>query len=59
MPATPAFVPVRLIEEPSPGATAVEVVVRGGRLVRVAPGFRADTLREVVAVLETLEGPPC
>ena len=53
LPATAGFVPVRLVEEPSPGA-AVEVVVRGGRVVRVAPGFRAETLRDVVAVLEGL-----
>jgi len=51
--ATPAFVPVRLIDEPSPSA-ALEVVVRGGRVVRVTPGFRGETLREVVAVLEGL-----
>jgi hypothetical protein len=37
-------------------AGSVEVVVRGGRVVRVAAGFAAATLREVVAVLEGL---PC
>jgi hypothetical protein len=56
-----AFVPVRLIAESAVSATAavagsVEVVVRGGRVVRVAAGFAAATLREVVAVLEGL---PC
>jgi hypothetical protein len=57
-PAMPTFVPVRLIEEPSPPASdaALEVVVRGGRVVRVTPGFRAETLRAVVAALEEL---PC
>ena len=50
-----AFVPVRLIEE-SAVAGSVEVMVRGGRVVRVAAGFAATTLREVVAVLEGL---PC
>lgn len=56
-----AFVPVRLIAEPAATAASavagsVEVVVRGGRVVRVAAGFAAATLREVVAVLEGL---PC
>ena len=49
------FVPVRLVEE-SPPAAAVEVVLSGGRVVRVAAGFAAQTLREVVAALEDL---PC
>lgn len=53
--AAPTFLPVRLIEEPS-AAGSVEVVLRGGRVVRVAAGFAAATLREVVAVLEGL---PC
>lgn len=59
-----AFVPVRLIAESaesaviaeSAAAGSVEVVVRGGRVVRVAAGFAAATLRAVVAVLEGL---PC
>jgi hypothetical protein len=50
-----AFVPVRVIAE-SAAAGSVEVVVRGGRVVRVAAGFAAATLRDVVAVLEGL---PC
>jgi hypothetical protein len=49
------FVPVRLVAE-APSAAAVEVVLRGGRVVRVAAGFAATTLRQVVAVLEDL---PC
>ena len=49
------FLPVRLVED-TPSAAAVEVVLRGGRVVRVAAGFSAQTLREVVAVLEGL---PC
>ncbi len=53
--AVSAFVPVRLVEAPA-SAPAVEVVLRGGRVVRVAAGFAAKTLREVVAVLE---GWPC
>jgi transposase len=47
------FVPVRLVEDT---AAAVEVVLPGGRVVRVAAGFSAQTLREVVAALEDL---PC
>jgi transposase-like protein len=49
------FVPVRLVEDAA-SAPAVEVVLRGGRVVRVAAGFAAKTLREVVAALEDL---PC
>ena len=49
------FVPVRLVEDTTPAA-ALEVVLRGGRVLRVAAGFSAQTLREVVAVLEGL---PC
>jgi hypothetical protein len=50
-----AFVPVRLVED-SASTAAVEVVLRGGRVVRVAAGFAATTLRAVVAALEDL---PC
>jgi transposase-like protein len=49
------FVPVRLVTEATTTA-AVEVVLRGGRVVRVAAGFVAQTLRDVVAALEEL---PC
>jgi hypothetical protein len=49
------FVPVRLVEDGAATA-AVEVVLRGGRVVRVAAGFAATTLRAVVAVMEDL---PC
>jgi transposase-like protein len=49
------FVPVRLVAE-APPAAALEVVVRGGRVVRVPAGFAASTLRAVVAALEEL---PC
>ena len=50
------FVPVRLVTEATTPTAAVEVVLRGGRVVRVAAGFAAQTLREVVAALEDL---PC
>jgi len=51
--ALPAFVPVRI---EASAACALEVVVAGGRLVRVRPGFEAAVLRQLLAVLEE---PPC
>lgn len=51
----PRFVPVRMTPEP-PAAAAVEVVLGGGRVVRVGSGFDADHLRAVVTVLEAT---PC
>ena len=56
--ALPAFVPVRLVpDDDAPCDGSVTVVLAGGRLVRVGPGFDVATLRQVVAVLE--EGPSC
>lgn len=49
------FVPMRLVAD-TPPAAAIEVVMRGGRVVRVPAGFAASTLRAVVAALEEL---PC
>ena len=51
-----AFVPVRVLGEARPTA-ALEVVLEGGRTLRVAAGFDAATLRQLLAVLE--EPPPC
>ena len=52
-----AFVPVQVVAEAVPAlATALEVVLTDGRMVRVAPGFDAATLRQLLAVLE---GRPC
>ena len=51
----PRFVPVRLTPEPSVDAS-LEVVLGGGRSVRVGSGFDAEHLRAVVAALEA---PPC
>ena len=52
-----AFVPVQVVAEAVPAlATALEVVLTDGRVVRVAPGFDAATLRKLLAVLE---GRPC
>jgi hypothetical protein len=56
--APPAFVPVRVVGADVPAAgRSIEVVLRGGRTVRVAPGFDAATLQQVVAALE--EEPRC
>jgi transposase len=48
------FLSVRLVQPAAP--VAVEVVLGGGRVLRVAEGFSAQTLRQVVAALEEL---PC
>ncbi|HXZ47170.1 MAG TPA: transposase [Pseudolabrys sp.] len=51
----PTFVPLRVMAtEP---ASALEVVVGAGQVVRVAPGFDAATLRSLLAVLA--EAPAC
>jgi hypothetical protein len=56
--ATISFVPVHVVpdEQPAP-VRPFEVVLAGGRTLRVAPGFDAATLRQLLAVLE--EVPPC
>jgi transposase len=52
-----AFVPVQVVADAPPAqASALELVLADGRIVRVAPGFDAATLRQVLAVLE---GRPC
>ena len=56
------FVPMRVVETrvetmgAADGSSALEVVVRGGRAVRVSLGFDDETLARVVTVLEAL---PC
>jgi hypothetical protein len=53
-----AFVPVEVVAATAPAASAtLELVLSGGRTLRVAPGFDAATLRQLLAVLE--EGRPC
>ena len=52
----PAFVPVQVLADAAP-ASALEVILSNGRTVRVAAGFDAATLRQLVTVLE--EGRPC
>jgi transposase len=57
-PSIPSFLAVRVQAEPERGADhTLEVVLAGGRRLRVAPGFDAPTLRQLLAVLE--EAPPC
>ena len=52
-----AFVPVQVVADTVPVQTStLELVLIDGRTVRVAPGFDAATLRQLLAVLE---GRPC
>lgn len=52
-----AFVPVQVVADAVQApASALEVVLADGRTVRVAPGFDAATLRQLLAVLRE-EGP--
>jgi hypothetical protein len=51
----PAFLPVRVMDETAPPSTC-EIVLRGGRSIRVRPGFSADVLHQLISVLEQL---PC
>lgn len=47
-----AFIPVRVVEPaPAPSPAALEILA-GGHAVRIRPGFDAETLKRLVAVLE-------
>ena len=50
------FVPVRVIDVAT-HSVAFEVVLERGRVVRVLRGFDANTLRQLLAILE--EERPC
>ena len=54
-----SFMPVQVaVEDDMPArGSGLELVLSGGRTLRVAPGFDAATLRQLLAVLE--EGRPC
>lgn len=52
----PVFVPVRVIDVAT-HSVAFEVVLERGRVVRVLRGFDANTLRQLLAILE--EDRPC
>src|SRR4051794_29489111 len=51
-----AFVPVEVLPEPSPPANTagpgLELLLPGGRVLRIGPGFDGPTLRRLLAVLE-------
>jgi transposase-like protein len=53
--ATP-FVPVQVVAEPrsaeAPACAALELVLEGGRRLRIEPGFDGPTLRRVLTLLE-------
>ena len=52
------FVPVRVVSDGQPApSTPIEIVLAGGRSVRVTSGFDPATLRQLLAVLQ--EAPPC
>jgi len=51
---TSSFVPVRVVTEPQ---APIEIVLADGHVVRVRPGFDAQTLRQVLAVAR--EERPC
>ena len=54
----PEFVPVQVVgDEGETAGDLLELVLAGGRSVRVPAGFDAATLRRLLAVLE--EQPPC
>ncbi len=54
---TDVFVPVQVVPDDQPLPSPFEVVLAGGRTLRVPPGFDAVALRQLLAVLE--ETSPC
>jgi hypothetical protein len=53
----PLFQPVVVTPTATASGNAIEVRLRGRRVRRVPPGFDADLLRQLVAVLETVPQP--
>jgi hypothetical protein len=51
-PGPAAFLPVRVVESPSVLSSAPIEILAGGHTVRVHPGFDAETLRRLFALLE-------
>jgi hypothetical protein len=47
-----AFVPVQVVADMFPAPTSALELVLNGRIVRVAPGFDAATLRQLLTMLE-------
>jgi transposase len=54
-PANPPFIPVRLVG-PTPNLPVLELVLRGGRIIRVPNGFAPEALRQLITLAEQL---PC
>ena len=56
--AATTFVAVRVVTDDQPASsTPIEILLAGGRSVRITPGFDPATLRQLLAVLQ--EVPPC
>jgi transposase len=53
--ANPPFLPLRLVG-PTPNQPVLELVLRGGRSIRVPNGFAPDALRQLITLAEQL---PC
>jgi hypothetical protein len=49
------FLPLRLVG-PTPTQAVLELVLRGGRIIRVPSGFAPDALRQLITLAEQL---PC
>jgi hypothetical protein len=52
VPPPAAFVPVRVVEPTLAPAPAAIEILAGGHTVRIRPGFDAETLKRLVAILE-------
>ncbi len=56
--AATTFVPVQVVADDQPASsTPIEILLAGGRCVRITPGFDPATLRQLLVLL--LEAPPC
>ena len=56
--AATTFVLVRVVTDDQPASsTPIEILLAGGRSVRITPGFDPATLRQLLEVLQ--EVPPC
>ena len=51
-----SFVPLKIVERSVDAPSGIELALSGGRIVRVARGFDAETLKRLV---EALEASPC
>ena len=46
------FIPIRLIDLPSPSSPPIEIHLPNSKRIQVPPGFDPDTLRRVLAILD-------